>query len=179
ADEQLREDHAGLDGLAEPDFVGQQHAYRSPPRYRFGDAQLVRDQLHACRHQAPGRRASRVRAMQQCRRAKVEAFGTVDAAGDQARVGLRYILYIVEFAFAERVVAAEIVEYAIGRLDTFDDETAAVSGDTVAGAKLRTLQRCGVRGVGTHGSARREGNVHGALLDAQHGAESEFRLGDG
>ena len=44
---QLRQDEAGLDGLAEADLVGEQPAHRHAGGGALGDVQLVREQPHA------------------------------------------------------------------------------------------------------------------------------------
>jgi len=139
----------------------------------------MRDEIDARRHQAPGRRAAGFGATHQRGGAEIEAVRAVDAPRDQARIGARQILGVVEFALAEAGFGADVAQSAIMGFDTLDDEAAAAAADLVARPELGALQRRGVCRVGAQRAGRGEYDLHGAAFDAQDRAQAKLRFGQG
>jgi hypothetical protein len=173
------EDHAGLDGLAQAYFVGQQHAWRSPRGSDAGHAQLMRHQADACGAQAPGRRTARIGAAAQRFQAQFEMAGRIGTAADQAVVGLADGLLVVELAFFHLATFAAVDQQAFAHVHAFDQEGNALAGDALAGAELGADQWRGIHRVGPQHASLGEQHLHAASLDAQYGAETELGLGGG
>ena len=84
-----RDQHARLDGLAEAGLVGQQRARVFAFHAGCHHTELVRQQVDARGQAAPGIRAPRLRARQQCLLAQFVMMRLVHPCRHQARVGLR------------------------------------------------------------------------------------------
>jgi hypothetical protein len=104
----LRDDEAGLDGLAEPDFIGKQQARRSARGGDPGHAQLVRDQVDARAQDAGTAVRLGFGPASQALAAQVELLVAVDAPAHEAGIGLRHRLLGVELAFGDQAPATAI-----------------------------------------------------------------------
>ncbi len=177
--EQAREDQAGLDGLAEADFVGEQRAWRTALRNDVGNAQLMGDQVDARAGEAVGRRAHRVRAARQRLDAEVEAIGRIDTRRKQAFVGARDRLRIVEFGFRQRVLAVVIAEQALCFADALDDEIVLLSGNPLADAELGACERGGMHRVMAQDAGGGEQHLDVAPFDANDSTQPQLGFGVG
>ena len=109
--------------------------------------------------------------------AQFEAVVAVEAASQQAGIGLRYRLFGIEFALGKTIGAAEIPDQATVHLEAFDDLADAIHLHAVARAKGGAQQgRTADRVVAQHARAR-EYDLDLATGKPQHGAEAEFGFG--
>ena len=173
----LRDHQAGLDGLAQSDFVGQQQARRPPFGSDLRHLQLVFDQVDARAEHAPTRMAARGGAPLQCFPTQLEAIVAVHAPRHQARVGLRHRLLGVEFALGMAARAALVAQQPVGQFDPFDDLGRTADLDAIArperGAQQgRAADRVHAQRVGT-----RKHDLHLAAMHAQYRAQPQLRLG--
>src|SRR3569623_1196758 len=76
------------------------------------------------------------RAAQQRVQAQLEMIGAIDAAGDQARIGLAHVLHVVEFAFVQAAAFADVAQHVALVLDPFDHERLAGAADAFAGPEF-------------------------------------------
>ncbi len=177
--DQTRDHGAGFDRLAQAHLVGQQHARRPPLAGNLGHPQLVRDQVDARRQCAEAGVTARLGAALQRLQPKVERARAVDAAAEQAIIGLGDVLHVVQRALGNALAAAAVVQHAVAVLDFLDHEARAVGIDLVADAERGAQQRRAGHGVDAHGAGGGEQDLDLARIGAQHRAEPEFRLGGG
>ena len=169
-----RDQHAGLDGLAQAGFVGQQY----PRVFAFhaggNHAKLVRKQFDARRQNPPRVRAPCRRAREQRPFAQFVVMRLVDACRHQSCVRLRKRLLIVELALGEFALFAGIHQQAVVQVDAFDHECNAAAADLLADPEARARQRRPFCRVVADNAGLREQYLHGTLVAAQYGAETEF-----
>jgi len=108
--------------------------------------------------------------------AQFEAVVAVEAAREQARIGLRDRLLGIELAFGEAVASAPVVDEAFAFLQPLDDAADAVHAHAVAGAEGCAQQRAAADGVVAQRARAGEHQLHLPAGEAHHGTQSEFGL---
>ena len=179
------ENQAGLDGLAQAHFVGQQHPGRVAPRHLVGDIKLVTDQIDARAAQALDLGAFALGAGAQRRQPQLEPAVRRQLVGEQTVHGaaetqlmaeqrLRHRLHIVRFAGGVGVVHHQPV-VILGALH--HQLQAVAGGQGVALVEGNARQGRVVLGVGPlffHGRIEHRDQTVIHLLDQ---AEAQFGLG--
>ncbi|MDT4791933.1 hypothetical protein FQZ97_243870 [compost metagenome] len=183
AGEQLAMDHqAGLDGLAQAHFVGEQDARGDAVGHFAGDVQLVGDRLGAGAAKAPEGRLQQAGAVFQGVVAQAEPGQRVDLPGEQAVAGEAELNEVGQLGFRQYAdfvvrVDAAVDQQAVGFLDLADGHLPAFEvGHLVAGSEAHAGQRGVAFGV-LAGIAGR-GIEHGEhpAIQRQDGSQPELGL---
>ena len=143
----------------------------------LGYAQLVRDQVDACRFEAPGGGSKGIGAAQQGLLAEIESVGAIDPSRNQAFIGPRNGLAVIQFGFIEYLATTVIDEQALFIADPFYDQAHALASDLLASTELGTRNGCAVHGVLTQDACRCVQELHASPFDPDQGAQSELGFG--
>ena len=177
------QNQTGFDGLAESDFVGQQHARRVARGHFVGDIELMRQQLHARAEQSIGGRDLLAMMAGQGLCAQTKACGLVDLADEesiQRTIELHETVEIdlVQAEFMALRIDATIKGAAVDGLDGGHDHFHGVfTAHPIAGAIQHADQGRVVERIGTPLVGRRKIHHHAAIGDLEHDAEAELGFG--
>ena len=139
--QQAVHDQRRLDGLAEPDLVGEQPAHRHPGGGALGDVELVREQPHASAEERAEAAGLARRQQVQDVEARQEVFGVVDVAGGQP-LEQRPVAPAQSLRLGHERVAGRGQPQRRAALWEVDDQHAALDCGDAAGAEI------GVEAVG-------------------------------
>ncbi|MNF71060.1 hypothetical protein D3C84_530000 [compost metagenome] len=182
AEQLAMQDQAGLDGLAQAHFVGQQHARAGAVGDFAGDVQLVGDRLGAGAGQAPQRRLLQAAAVLEALVAQGEPLQRVDLPGEQAVAGQAELDEVGQLGFRQGagfVLAVEAVvdQQAVDVLDFLHGQLPALEvGDLVAGREAHAGQRCIAQRVLPGIAGRRIEDGEEPAVLGENGSQTQLRL---
>ena len=146
--EEALEDEAGLDGFAEADLVGEEHARDLAGGDFLEDVELVRNEFEPATEKAADVGLAKLRLRLERAIAEVEDLAGIGLAGQEAFLREIDAGDIGEGVLAHAAAGAHVGEAAGGLLDGVDGERGAVAGgDGFAGAKLHALEHGRAEGV--------------------------------
>ncbi len=183
AGEQLAmDDQAGLDGLAQAHFVGQQDARRHAVGDFAGDVQLVGDGLGAGAAQAPQRGLEQAGAVFESVVAQGEPGQRVDLPGEQTVAGQAELDEVRELGFRQGALLvlrgeAVVDQQAFALLDLADGHLPAFEvGDLIARGEAHAGQRRIAHGVLAGIAGGRIEHGEQAAILGQDGPQAQFRF---
>ncbi|MNZ35213.1 hypothetical protein D3C78_526040 [compost metagenome] len=182
AEQLAMQDQAGLDGLAQAHFVGQQHARAGAVGDFAGDVQLVGDRLGAGAGQAPQRGLLQAAAVLEALVAQGEPLQRVDLPGEQAVAGQAELDEVGQLGFRQGagfVLAVEAVvdQQAVDVLDFLHGQLPALEvGDLVAGREAHAGQRCIAQRVLPGIAGRRIEDGEETAVLGENGSQTQLRL---
>ena len=136
------QDQAGLDGLAEADFVGKEHAGNQAPGHFGRDAELMRQQIYPSAYESANIRLPPAMLVRQRSEPDIEHPRLVELPGEQPFERAAEAEGVTEFGFLKLPSADKVVEQAPALVDRLDDAfTTRPARDGVADAKRRPPDR--------------------------------------
>ena len=177
------QDQSGLDGLAEPDLVGQEHARGIASGHLGRNLELMRDQPDPCADQAPRRRARLAHPQEPGPPAQIEPMIRVEPPGHETLMRPVEPEPVVQLGFVKRDDGAVRLFTAIGEKarvarDREDQKIPTLSvAHMLARRQLQTHQRRVRQGIDALLAGRPIGDLDTTPVDGGHEAEAEFPLG--
>ena len=171
------EDEAGLDGLAEADLVGEEHARDLAPGDLLQDVELVRDEVDAAAKETADVGLPEAVPGAQGAEAQVEDLGRIRLAGEETLGGGPDAGDVGDHVLAGVLAAAGVNVEAVFVGDGLDDESGAVAGgDAVTGVERDALQHRGTAGVdpALPGGGELDGDA--SVLELRDEAQTQLRL---
>ena len=172
------DDEAGLDRLAEPDFVGEQHARQQSAGDLGGDAELVGDQVDAPAHESTDARLAASMLVTEGGDAEVEIGGGIDVGRDEALLGSVEGEGVGEFGLGDVASVGAVMDEAAAFDDGVGGDGGAVAEEErIAGVEADASDGGVAEGVlaGLVGGA--EGHGDGVGSDAEDGTEAQLGFG--
>ena len=173
---------AGLDGLAQAHFVGQQYAWGDTVGHFASDVQLVRDRLGAGATEPPEGRLQQAAVVFQAVVAQGEPGQRIDLAGEQAVAGQAELDEVRQLGFRHRDrlmlgVEAVIDQQAVDVLDLLHGQLPAFEmGDLVTRCEAHAGQRGIARGVLAGFAGGRVEHGEQAAFLGKDGSQTQFRF---
>ena len=182
----LVDDHARLDGLAQPHLVRQQYPGRVALTHLIGDVNLVRQQAGARAHQPAGDGALQAIAVGEGRHPQRKLAALVEVAVEEALLWGRQLDKGVEFQFGDSALLVVVIVTRIQQQTLLlghpgDQQFNLVDGgDTVPDLEAQAGERGTLGGVGAflrHGGEG-EGNPPAVNVDDNTQAQLRIRMTD-